>query len=308
MALPAAPPLPYDWVMGASLELLDVYFDELSPNRAGIGARLAAGDVLGGYSIVGQVRGPRCSRGSTLPATYRLTNQSNEQALRASAIITEPVFWSPDWPALYDVTVELRRGSAVIDQTTRTIGLRPLGIAGSNLTYAGKTWVLRGVHRLSSLAEALEECARHSAALVAPVELIDWGMLSDASEKGVLTVVLLTASETEEEIRLCSQYAAAAIGVLPPKYAPSRRIPSGNLLLAHHVRQGDEEPAADAAWLILGEVLEEATFASWAATLKRPVIAYRELWEPPDVGPARAECDRLQRDLAPYGQFAGYIV
>ncbi len=290
------------------LETLEVSFDELRPNRAGVHARLAAGEGLDGHALAGTVRGPRCSRGSTLPATYHLTGQANEQMLWASAIITDPVFWSPNWPALYDVTVELRRGSEVIEQVTRTIGLRPLGIARSNLTYAGKTWVLRGVQRAGPLAAALEDCSRHSAALVAPVELIDWDMLSEASQLGVLTVVLLTDREPEEEIRLCSQYAAVAIGVLPPKSAPFRQRPSGNLLLAHHVRQGDEEPPPDDTRLIVGEVLDEATFASWARGLKRPVIAYRELCGALDVAAARAECDRLQRDLAPYGQFAGYIV
>jgi hypothetical protein len=39
-----------------------------------------------------------------------------------------------------------------------------------------------------------------------------------------------------------------------------------------------------------------------------PVLATRPLAAPLELASARAACDALQRDLAPIGQFAGYIV
>jgi hypothetical protein len=39
-----------------------------------------------------------------------------------------------------------------------------------------------------------------------------------------------------------------------------------------------------------------------------PIVAYRGLRPSADLPTARAACDALQRDLAPLGQFAGYVV
>ena len=301
-----------------SLETLEVYYGELTPSRAVIHARVRIGAAQGDLSLSASLRGPRCSQGSTLPATNRLVpreccllKQGRLESLyevTAQGLVTEPVFWSPDWPALYDLTVELRRGSEVLDQTTRSFGFRPLSVVGKSLIYGGKTWVLRGVQRTIRLASAIDECRQQAAALVAPIELVRQSMLRDASDKGVLTVVLLTGWDEEEHVQMLSSFAAVGVVVLPPQSPPLGFALPGNLLLAHHVKQGDEEPPRDDARLILGEVRDPATFASWAATMNRAVIAYRELWDRADVAAARAACDQLQRDLAPYGQFAGYIV
>lgn len=303
--------------MESRLEGLEVVYGELTPSRAVVQARLLAG-ADEGISLGGFVRGPRCSLGSTLPATYRLVAQKpalprlGERLIRitAQALITEPIFWSPDWPALYDVTVELRQGNEVVESATRTIGLRPLAVTGKRLAYAGKHWVLRGVQRTVRVADAVEACREQSAALVVPAELLREPILTHASEVGVLVVALLADQShvTEEHLPWLSQYAAAAIAVLPPDDRPFRFPKTGNLQLARHLKQGDEEPAGDDARLVLGEVSDAATFADWTRTLSRPVIAYREIWDAIDVAAARAECDRLQRDLAPGGQYAGYIV
>jgi len=39
-----------------------------------------------------------------------------------------------------------------------------------------------------------------------------------------------------------------------------------------------------------------------------PIIVSRKLTEPQPLQTARSACDELQRDLAPMGQFAGYVV
>lgn len=307
--------------METTLEALEVFYGELTPNRAVVVARLPLSERLAGLTLGGIVRGPRCSRGHTLPATYRLvghvSNPSKVEAglvgnlsyVSAQALVTEPIFWTPDWPALYDVTVELRQGSTVIERTTRTMGLRPLAVVGKNLAYGGKTWVLRGVRcdRLSD--ETLRQCREHAAALLSPAELLDEQLLVQASEIGVLTVALLPDQSTaQERLAWLSRFPAVALAVLPPECGPFQSAAKGNILLAHYQRQGQDEPPPDDARLILGEVQDAATFADWAAALQRPVIAFRPLPEPWNASAARAQCDRLQRDLAPYGQFAGYIV
>ena len=44
------------------------------------------------------------------------------------------------------------------------------------------------------------------------------------------------------------------------------------------------------------------------AAVPKPVVAARYLDSPLTLAEARAACDALQRDLAPLGQFAGYVV
>jgi glycosyl hydrolase family 2 len=301
--------LAYDEGMESHLGSLEVFDSELTPNRAVVQARLPGGELLAGLSLGGFVRGPKCSRGSTLPATYRLVGQvGNLSYVRAQALITEPIYWSPDWPALYDVTVELRRGGAAVETATRTIGLRPLAVAGRNLVDGGKTWVLRAVRSQAPSAAILQKCREHSAALLAPAQSLDDRLLTMASEEGVLLIVQLASANAAAEISRLSRYAAVAITVLPAGSRSSRFAVATNIVLAHPLKQGEIEPPPDDARLVVAEVSDKATFADWASTQHRPVIAFRPLPDSYETAAARAECDRLQRDLAPYGQFAGYIV
>lgn len=300
--------------METSLANLEVFWSELSPNRAVVQAHLAGGGAVKGLSLRGIVRGPRCSRGSTLPATYRLVGQASglpgrvESLPHATAIITEPIFWSPDWPALYDVTVELRRDDRTIDQATRTIGLRPLAVGGKFLSYAAKTWILRGIWRQQVQPGEIAEFRAASAAVVANAESLDEPLLQLASEEGVLIIAQLGGQSPGAQLARLARGAAVAVGVLPPEFEHSGIPAAGNILLAHRLVQGRAEPPPDAARLVLAEVSDPATFATWAQSLSRAVVAFRPLPQSAEVVSSRAECDRLQRDLAPYGQFAGYIV
>ncbi|HUE69455.1 MAG TPA: hypothetical protein VMP01_01090 [Pirellulaceae bacterium] len=315
--------------MESHLGSLEVFYSELTPNRAVVHARLRCEESLAGLSLAGIVRGPRCSRGSTLPATYRLVpcgplaprvevhsrsecttmgQVENLSYVRAQALVTEPIFWSPDWPALYDVTVELRQGSAVVETATRTIGLKPLAVAGRNLVHGGKTWVLRAIRSEAPAEAILEQCREHAAALLAPAESLDEKLLTLSSQEGVLIIAEIASGSAAADLSRLNRYAAVAIGVLPSGNGEIRTAASENILLAHRLMQGQTELPPDDARLVLGEVTDSATFADWANTLTRPVIAFRPLPLPTDIAVARAECDRLQRDLAPYGQFAGYIV
>jgi hypothetical protein len=310
----------YDGVMDGSLAPLELFYSGLTPNRAVIHARLSGGQELAGLSLAGIVRGPRCSRGSTLPATYPLVGQvsnlskkesgqvENRSYASAEALITEPIFWSPDWPALYDVTVDLRQEGKVVEQAKRTIGLRPLAVVGKNLAYGGKTWVVRGIRCKPLLEVEIGNCRGSHAAIFAPAEGLDERLMTMASEEGTLVMAELSQANAAAEVSRLSRYAAVAIAVLPPASGPIRASAATNIALAHRLKQGEVEPPPDDARLVLAEVTKEASFADWAKTLARPIIAYRPLPAPYEIAAARAECDRLQRDLAPYGQFAGYIV
>ena len=95
-------------------------------------------------------------------------------------------------------------------------------------------------------------------------------------------------------------------GRLPAEFLKSAIAP--NLLLAQRIGPGDTPAIYE--WAELAVITAESLdhFASVSNTLAVPILAERRLAVPQPIASARAECDTLQRDLAPLGQFAGYIV
>lgn len=298
--------------MAAILDLLEVRIADLTPARAVLSVRLPGAKPH--WSLTGFVRGPRCSRGSTLPAKFRLQSRlpasgrgAMSEDAAAGALITEPVYWSPDWPALYDLAVELQDGSQTLEQATRSIGIRALKVVNRRFDFGGKHWVLRGVRRDCPEPTDLGTFREHGAALLAPAAHLTEQILAEASESGVMLIAELSSQDDHQHaVSQLSRHAAVAIVVLPADVP----IPpaSGNMLPVRRLVQGEPEPPADEAKAAMAQVRDAAKFADWASRLSRAVIAYRPLAEAADPATARAACDRLQRDLAPYGQFAGYIV
>src|SRR3954466_14150724 len=112
--------------MTKELPALDVFFGELTAHRAVVYARLARPADDRELTLAGQVRGPRCLHAQTLPASSTLVDLGPGPTLLTRAIVTEPVFWSVDLPAIYDVTVQLHRGANLIASARREVGLRAL--------------------------------------------------------------------------------------------------------------------------------------------------------------------------------------
>jgi hypothetical protein len=243
-----------------------------------------------------------------LPATVSLRDLGPGPTLLGEAIVPDPCFWSPESPALYDVEVALvnDRGEAY-ESTIRQLGIRSLGIRGS-LYLEGKRWVVRGAER------AIDPSAPVSAwreAWCSPlVASRDEGFLEEASRLGVVAVVAVagSAAEIETELLRLSHWPAAAIAIIDCSQPLDAAIADAapNLLLGWRMHGSDASPPAWAQ-IIFVDVEASREFVGLAA-LKRPVVAMRRLAEQTDLGHARSACDVLQRDLAPYGDFAGYIV
>ena len=84
-----------------------------------------------------------------------------------------------------------------------------------------------------------------------------------------------------------------------------------NLLLAQQVKADDrivEADVAAAADVIAVELAEGDRPPAWIAKVSKPVIAIRRGRVYADFFEARAACDRLQAELAPDFNLAGYFV
>src|SRR4029453_4761154 len=196
------------------LDQLDVFYGELTVNRALVYARLPRPEEEG-WSLAGQVRGPRCLHAQTLPVSERYVDQGSGLTLVSRALVPDPCFWSPDLPAIYDVTVNLARGDEIIAPMRRELGLRMLGVRGRNLALAGKRWVLRGVCTSSTTArlprdwhDALAALSLNSSPTLRVGHEAEEPLLAEAAQGGPLTTVEIdetgeAAAQRLRELALC---------------------------------------------------------------------------------------------------------
>jgi hypothetical protein len=192
----------------------------------------------------------------------------------------------------------------------REIGLRSLGAHGKQLLREGKPWTLRGVFETSTAA-ALPR-AWHDAAAAYVSDQADEERLLEASQWGAIAAVGIggRSEEIADHLRQLALHPAAALAIvngdLPRDFKPPSVAP--NILLAQRHKATD--PLAVRPWanLLWAEVSEAEALSKLMPMAALPVVAVRRLASPLPIDQARAACDQLQRDLAPIGQFAGYIV
>ena len=282
------------------LDNLDVFYGELTPTRATVYARLEGLENAWEYSLAGNVRGPRCVYSATLPSIYRLTRAGPSIAVTSNCVVTDPCYWSPETPNIYDVIVELRRGMDLVASEVRQIGFRPVGISGRFLTWEGKPWVLRAISRTSSTEQSISAWREQAAVFRCCDAMLD-KELQEASERGIMVYVSLnesdnqTADEVVESLKYLSRFPAVTFFNSPWNIGESLQKAAPNVLMV----RGDHSSRV---------VCAEATQANRLKEWQMPALMHRLLSQPTALSEARAACDKLQADLAPIGQFAGYIV
>lgn len=293
----------------------DVFHGELTTNRAQVFVRLPRTPEFADCSLHGYVHGPRCEFAHTLPAKYTLTDLGVGPTLLARTTITDPCLWTSDLPQIYDVHLELRRGSEVLAREQRMLGLRGIGArASGQLVREGKVWVPRGV------AIELLQPARENESVVAQLreELLvgvctspPLDLLVEASRRGAYLIANLSAkrSDFESALRNLARWPAVMLAIVHDGEHCDRSLQqiAPNLLLAQPVPAAaiGWQPAAWAAAL----VVDAAAAKQLPASVPLPAIALGSTSESMSLAAAgRAACDRLQRDLATSRQFAGYLV
>ncbi|MFN0020137.1 MAG: hypothetical protein ACKVP0_17900 [Pirellulaceae bacterium] len=290
------------------LDNLDVFYGELTPARATVYARLEGLENATGLSLSGFVRGPRCFYSTTLLSTYPLSDAGPGPSLVAKALVPDPCYWSPETPNIYDVTVELRRGQDIIASEVRQIGFKPLGISGRFFTWEGKPWVMRGIKQVNSTIETDIFAWRDQGAVLVGVPSSD--ELRLASEKGILVYCMLAADadRLKSELRRVSYHPAVfAFGTCYPDRGSGLKGVAPNVLLFFYGIVDQEYPLPH--WASFGHIAagEPQETAEVALQTAEPIVLSK-FHAKSSLSEARAAADKLQADLAPYGQFAGYIV
>ncbi|MBC8350775.1 MAG: hypothetical protein H8E66_02230 [Planctomycetes bacterium] len=289
-------------------EQVDVFYGRVTHSSAQVYARVSSLVGGGDWSITGQIRGPVAPGTRTLPTTIELADLGEGATLLASCSIPDPTFWTTQLPATYDVEVQLHREGELVETVSRSLAIRAFGASGRNFLWDSKRWVLRGVSAPVKEFEGLDAFKDNAGVLVAqsPPE----SLLRDASLAGVLLVVELSPDDLIAELQRLSLWPAVAIVILPHDYEVNAelRASAPNLLFA--ARVDPRSTPQPAKWLdvIICDASDVERFHDTTKQWLLPLVAERRLNGDYTLIEARRECDHLQRDLVPHGDFAGYVV
>jgi hypothetical protein len=270
-------------------------------------------------TISGQLLGPSCEFSHTLPAkhSFREVDRGDDRlrAALAEAIVPDPCFWTPDLPFLYRAQIQVHGGSEVAD-ADRIVGIRRLGVRGRSLFFDGKRFVLRAIEckvqnaELEMFLESNQGFLRETwTALILQnpgEEVCDF-----ASRRGILIVAEMQPTDDLflRSLHRLARWPAVGIAIIPGHDAVSanRFGDNSTLLLAQFIAAEQQLTHAPWADLLFVEVTQPAVFRDQTAGLGLPVVAVRRRSAANHIEQARAECDILQSDLAPFGDFAGYV-
>ena len=170
--------------------------------------------------------------------------------------------------------------------------------------------MLRGVNEYTTTSSSLQEWHEVQAAYAA--DSFQRDNLASASECGALAMVHVAeaSSPPYSRLRQLALFPAAAIAIidepLPPEFRSSEVAP--NLILAQWIDAESRWPRQPWAQLLVVDADDPKLVAEAMTFGEIPMISVRFLRPATDLLTARAACDALQRDLAPLGQFAGYVV
>lgn len=286
---------------------LAVFHGELSPARAQIFARLNRDAVPTSCTLAGEISGPYRADSETLPIRTKLVDRGAGPTLLAGVLVVDPSYWSPEAPNEYRLRVEIRQGGETIARCERRLGLRAIAAQGNRFFRENKPWIPRGVCLKHSGPESLGELRDLGAVLVIPQ--INDQMLRAAERQGAYVLVELPAGAEALAVARSAAESPAVFAVAASADAPlaeiARAAPNLTIL---QTANAPYEISPDAHGVI-AELDDPGEFSRRWRPFDRIVLVRSANLRGAEVSltERRLECDALQRALAPWGQFAGYL-
>jgi hypothetical protein len=269
-------------------------------------------DAESAVTLGSDLHGPVCAFARTLPSIVVAKIASGGRGIEF--LVTEPCYWTPQLPFLYDLRWRTQDAHGTIRELDRSLGLRRLTAHGRDLRQNGERIVLRG-----ACCEHLEpsRLAEARAAETAILTQYPNDELYDAAANmGVFLIADATAYSGDllSLFRELSWQPAVALVLLNRDQIAedqTRAVRRMSLLLAQRIRGDDRTVEADIAAeadVIAVELAEGDRPPAWLARVTKPVIAIRRGRVYAELHEARVACDRLQAELAPEFNLAGYFV
>jgi hypothetical protein len=260
--------------------------------------------------IRGALDGPYCSAARTLPAqfTLRAGVDSTSHAF-AMAIVPDPCFWTPALPFLYrlDLDVVIDGRATAVDAM---VGFRRWECDRESFRLERKRVVLRGGLTTNADNGVLLSARAGEAALIVPDP--SGTLCREASHHGVAIIADLRGLKTAAPARLqaLAWHPSVLLALIDDVDWSNADllpiVPVGCVV----DRLSDAATWTERSWVrVIGVELDGSHRPPiWLASCGRPVIAIRRGVTYADFHDARAACDRLQADLAPQFDLAGYFV
>jgi hypothetical protein len=287
---------------------LDLFTGEVNENIAHVYVRLPRRHA--NQKITGRIRGPFNAYSQTLPANATFRDLGPGDTVLARAVVTDPCTWSPECPALYRLTLNITLDqSSGAELMVHEFGIRRFAARDKHFYLDGRRWVARGICETSpeQASEPITSFREQAAVCITTAKHAP-ERLRSAAHEGVVVFVDATGIPRETlpaELQRWAKYPSLFL-VLLDKAPPIEKLKSSlpNLLFAQRLFPNQPpEPWADVAWFELQESFPPTSLTY----LPIPTIIKRSgRWS--SLAEARAACDQLQADLAPLGQFAGYVV
>jgi len=265
--------------------------------------------------ISGTLSGPRCEFSRTLPAEMASKPIPPSASVRCATeiILLEPCYWTPALPFLYDLRFEVQTEEGASHQLTVELGLRRWSCAGQSFRLESRRKVLRGM-RVKSMAPAELPAAR-AAETALVVDCPTQELCNEASRLGVILIADLrtTDKSLQEKIARLEWSPAVFLALVSQEQLkdPSLEVRKGHqsmLTLCLSASDTEADRALLGAEAVAVELGPSEGPLSWLAEYQRPVIAIRHGESYSELNTTRAACDRLQAELAPEFDLAGYFV
>jgi hypothetical protein len=257
-------------------------------------------------SITGQLYGPHSLFAKTLRSTFQVRPLPSTAGKPATSeiLVTDPCFWTPRLPFLYDLQVETvtAAGTAPLEQTS--LGFKRWYLDGQNWNLDGKRFVLRGAQAAS---DGTMEQARH-AETVLLVSPPDEATLHSADQQGVgLVVDLRSVTEETEPLLERLAWSPSVLAAIVTADQLAHRQATCGIPLGLAVEGALADLPADLEFDFCVALCDQNERPS-AGLLDKPLIVIRRGVDYADLTTARTACDRLQAELAPEFNLAGYLV
>ncbi len=266
-------------------------------------------------SITGTACGPFCEFSKTLTADFRFqkVSRAGVEAGAVEVLVLDPCYWTPELPFLYEFHLSLKMVDGTERSVLATTGVVRLHCEADNLRMNLKRVVLRGTRCSAPTKAILQQAREHETALI--VDYPEAWVCELASRIGVPLVVDLREIDRpwQEVGRELDWFPAVILVLLSTEQLVD--VDRGWLGPRHSFvalavsADASAEQIANLQYDLLAvELSGNGRPLEWIAGSEKPVIAIRRGESYPGLAGARSSCDRLQADLAPQFNLAGYFV
>jgi hypothetical protein len=273
------------------------------------------GDALQVTGLTGSMTGPQCRYARTLPTCYSLRPLETSADLLAELVVPDPCFWTPQMPLLYRLDMRLQGMAGETQVISQLVGIRRWGVDRAALRLEGRRTVLRGVETGPGYLTRQQLATAHDEQLTLIMHQVDDAFCEEASRVGVALVADLRgtgdAAAMARELVRASRWPAVLLAVVEESRVISTQSLPAGLPVLHPLDISSGKVASKiASWAdgVLVEMVNSDRLPDWLATLDKPVLAIRRDQQDVCLATVRRTCDRLQSDLAPQFDLAGYFI